>query len=246
MEYKLTCDVIAMPSKTNPKESVGLVFVNEQRVYSIMTNLDDIIKSNSYFGAKPYYLYFISQKIIRDKKELNTNDFYYIKNHYNEWYIGKFNGESFDFINNRGNFDTTLFAAKKIIATNDESLNKSIEIKGRKVKDAFNSLLPKIPKSFILDFVEKQGDIKEVELEHECACIALGYSDRLTGEKWSHPKYDFKVKTNLNDEVIVVSNDVKIYSYNEVVTFLAEARMADIKAGSGFSLEKWIKENLTK
>ncbi len=59
---------------------------------------------------------------LRQKSELNTNGYYYIKNHYNEWYIGKFNGDSFDFIDGNGNFDTRLFICEKIIASNSHIL----------------------------------------------------------------------------------------------------------------------------
>ena len=78
-------------------------------------------------------LYIISDDEITSKKLLNTNDYYYIRNHYNEWYVGKFNGVSFDFINNDGNFDSNLFVCKKInqMAINSILDRPAIVINGR-------------------------------------------------------------------------------------------------------------------
>jgi hypothetical protein len=55
-----------------------------------------------------------------------------------------------DLVVNGGNFSDH---AKKIIATTDYSLNESIEIEGRKVREAFSKLLFEIPKDFIEQFV---------------------------------------------------------------------------------------------
>jgi hypothetical protein len=67
-------------------------------------------------------IYITSDEEIKEKLLLNKTDYYYVKNHYNEWYVGKFNGNSFDFINDNGNFNSNLFVCKKIILTTDPDL----------------------------------------------------------------------------------------------------------------------------
>jgi hypothetical protein len=67
-------------------------------------------------------IYITSDEEIKKKLLLNKTDYYYVKNHYNEWYVGKFNGNSFDFINDNGNFNSNLFVCKKIILTTDQDL----------------------------------------------------------------------------------------------------------------------------
>lgn len=60
-----------------------------------------------------------------------------------------------DLVVNGGSFSDH---AKKIIATTDYSLNESIEIEGRKVREAFSKLLFEIPKYFIEQFVESYNN----------------------------------------------------------------------------------------
>jgi len=67
-------------------------------------------------------IYITSDEEIKEKLLLNKTDYYYVKNHYNEWYVGKFNGNSFDFTNDNGNFNSNLFVCKKIILTTDQDL----------------------------------------------------------------------------------------------------------------------------
>ena len=46
-------------------------------------------------------------------------------------------------------YDVSKSFMKKVIASTDESLNESIEMVGRKAKEAFDKILPNIPKEFI-------------------------------------------------------------------------------------------------
>jgi len=109
-------------------------------------------------------LYFLLDDKITSKDLLNTNDYYYIRNHYNEWYIGKFNGVSFDFINNDGNFDSNLFVCKKVIATTDTSL--TLYINGYNMGKS----LPQPSQQFIEKYIEeynKGQQITECLVEYE-------------------------------------------------------------------------------
>lgn len=116
---------------------------------------------NSEFGSKADYwksqhLYFLNDEEIKDDKtKLNTTDYYYVKNHYNEWYIGKYNGSSFDFINHQGNFYSNLFTCKKVIATTDISLKKKEQCPVRTEGVSYiNFLSPQIPQSFIRQYIQ--------------------------------------------------------------------------------------------
>ena len=73
-------------------------------------------------NSKSQHIYITSDEEIKESQFLNKTDYYYVKNHYNEWYVGKFNGVSFDFINDNGNFHSNLFVCKKIILTTDQDL----------------------------------------------------------------------------------------------------------------------------
>ena len=74
-------------------------------------------------NSKSQHIYITSDEEIKESQFLNKTDYYYVKNHYNEWYVGKFNGVSFDFINDNGNFHSNLFVCKKIILTTDQDLD---------------------------------------------------------------------------------------------------------------------------
>ncbi len=63
---KLNCKLLSVDADTNvilPKDCIGWVFKNSIGVYTHLHRLEDIIKGNSYFGAKPQILYLISPKI---------------------------------------------------------------------------------------------------------------------------------------------------------------------------------------
>jgi len=62
-----------------------------------------------------YFL--LTDDCIENKSDLVNKKYYYILNHYKEWYIGEYNGESFDFIDNQGNFGSTLFKCYEVIAS---------------------------------------------------------------------------------------------------------------------------------
>ena len=101
------------------------------RIYLIKSNNRlGITSNNSEFtenfgsGTQNQNIYITSNEEIEESQFLNKTDYYYVKNHYNEWYVGKFNGVSFDFINDNGNFHSNLFVCKKIILATDQDLIK--------------------------------------------------------------------------------------------------------------------------
>ena len=78
MKTKL-CRPVLVPislKKIQPKDCIGKIFLNKDNVASILTNIEDIIKSNSYFKAIPQELILISldpeEKIEVDKLHLNV------------------------------------------------------------------------------------------------------------------------------------------------------------------------------
>ena len=69
---ELKCKVVLLPADIKtPKDHIGQLFRNDNGVISYLTDLEDIIKANAYFGAKPQHLYFVSER------ELNSLDIYY-------------------------------------------------------------------------------------------------------------------------------------------------------------------------
>lgn len=162
-------------------------------------------------GVKVFQLYAISDDEITTKDKLNTEDYYYIKNHYNEWYIGKFNGYGFDFINNQGNFQSNLFIAKKIVATSDCNINES----KTKEKDITYAMLPQFPESFINAFIKDYNSkniITEVDLE--MVDEFEGYESNFTMPK------KLSIKTRPDNTVICHTS--KMYSRDEIINFLKD------------------------
>ncbi len=155
-------------------------------------------------GATPQHLYFVSTEIIENTSLLNNNDYYYIKNHYQEWYIGKYNGKSFDFVNNQGNFDSSLFKARKVITTTDKSII---------LPERFPSFtyLPQPSYSFIDSYIKafNEGNpIKYVMVEYEKST----YNDWI---KTATPQPEYKIKTDKNN-TITITRCKENYSAEEV------------------------------
>ena len=69
--YKLKCKLMAIDASTEeikPLDCIGWVFKNELGVFTHLTILEDIIKANAYFKAKPQYLYLISPETLVSAK----------------------------------------------------------------------------------------------------------------------------------------------------------------------------------
>ncbi len=58
IRYKIVLQSLN-PLEITPKEALGLIFINENDVMSILTNLEDVIKSAQWFGNKPYHTHII-------------------------------------------------------------------------------------------------------------------------------------------------------------------------------------------
>ena len=176
----------------------------------------------------PQHLYIISDDEITSKKLLNTNDYYYIRNHYNEWYVGKFNGVSFDFINNDGNFDSNLFVCKKIIATTDVSLG-----------------LPQPSQQFIQKYIE------EYNKGNVITDVLVEYNDTSKNE---FPAFGSPVwlKINPKDNTITIKKVKDSYTREEVIVLchkhllmvLMLEGLVPIGKTINNETEEWIEENL--
>ena len=176
------------------------------------------------------HLYIISDDEITSKDLLNTNDYYYIRNHYNEWYIGKFNGVSFDFINNDGNFDSNLFVCKKVIATTDSSLEINSNFDYNQLlpnKNNFRFYLPQPSQQFIQKYIEeynKGNVITDVLVEYqtdfksETKLYMLGMGDNPDDFEYGEPT----VKINPKDNTITIKKVKDSYSREEVDRLLDE------------------------
>lgn len=163
MEQFKKAKIVMLP--TNQKAKEGMIYLKPK--IGIFNKTSSENHNNNVYNCNPQHLYIISDDEITNKDLLNTNDYYYIRNHYNEWYVGKYNGVSFDFINNDGNFDSNLFVCKKIIATTDSSLKIEtiLSTQERKLKS-----LPQPSKQFIEKFVEeynRENIITDVSVEYE-------------------------------------------------------------------------------
>mgnify|MGYP000494000036 FL=1 len=153
-----------------PTEKASNIAVNVNNNNIVL--MAEYLQKHRTEGYQNQHLYFLSSEEIKEKSLLNTDDYYCIKNHYNEWYIGKFNGKSFDFINNGGNFDSDLFICKKVIATTDESLRiyYAIDYDYDKLSTHTNlevgdKSLPRPSDDFLKAFVKAEGKITEVLVE---------------------------------------------------------------------------------
>ena len=62
------CSVVMLPTneKARPIDCIGKLFLNNNNVLTKLFNLEDIIKSNSYFGATPMDIYITSDEEIKE------------------------------------------------------------------------------------------------------------------------------------------------------------------------------------
>lgn len=191
---------------------------------------DMLIKS----GWTPQQLYILSDKEIKEKSKLNTIDYYYIKNHYNEWYVGKFNGDSFDFLNNQGNFNSNVFICKKIVATTD----KSLMFDTSKISSSITcgdipiyKLLPQLSQSFIQEvanYYNENGKLPEIKGEYECDHNQM-------------PEKVIDVLKINSDNTVNLKIVEDSYSKKEVIELLKKFRS---ETYLNMSTDKWIEENL--
>lgn len=231
MEQFKRAQVIMLPINNHSS-----LYLNNKN-YLIQRPTLGVSVNNSYTNQN---LHIVSDDEIKEKSLLNTDDYYYVKNHYNEWYIGKFNGESFDFINNQGNFNSNLFIAKKIIATTDTSLE--IEILEGPPQFSCEAIrteeLPQPSQQFIEKYIESYNKgqiINDILVEYELVEDASQSIDR-TDNVWI-------LKVNPKDNTITIKKyQEKLYNKKDIRELLLNSWVdIDLHYGYG-ALDKLIDE----
>lgn len=161
-------------------------------------------------GWKFQHLYFLSDEKIK------KDDWCYIKNHYNEYYIAKYNGESFDIINDGGNFhpisQTNCF---KIIATTNNNL-KVCKV-DRDNDETYSESLPQPSKEFIEAYVESHNNgniIEKVLVEYE---QEDGFGNTENFKTFSRYNY---LKLKKDNTIITKKFEEKLFSELEIIGFL--------------------------
>jgi hypothetical protein len=139
------------------------------------------------------------------------------------------NGDMVDYLSSMSK------ATQKIIATTDKKL-------GIKIAFGTYAQVPQIDESFVKEYVESQGTIKQVLVElNECRPV-------IEDDDLSYKGYEtlFNVKTNPDNTVIIhrAENDTKTYTHQEVVNIVRCA--FDASKREAITANQWIEENLTK
>jgi hypothetical protein len=124
-----------------PKDHINQVFKNKDGVLSFLSELEDIVKSNSYFDAKPQHVYFTVPYSVFILME--GAGFSFI--HPNNSSISEYCDETKRWVSK-----SEIEASSFIVASTDPSLKQ-----------------PNIPESFLKNFVNAKGDIKFTYLEQE-------------------------------------------------------------------------------
>lgn len=174
-KHYIDAKVVLVESKTKPSKGDLTIFRGKLIVASSILHL-----------AKPkQHIYILS-----DEKP-NKGQFVYDYAHDK---IGIFD----DLVVNGGSFSDH---AKKIIATTDYSLNESIEIEGRKVREAFSKLLFEIPKDFIELFVESYNNGNKItDILVEAENVNSGWQSLANSGKFGSTvvpdKFDLKIYDN--------------------------------------------------
>lgn len=134
---KVICLPVPKEQLKEPEEYLGYLFRGENGVYSIINDIEDLIKSIGWFGVIPQNLY-----IVNTEAEIKEGD----------WFIYFF-GDSLEVVKceslKEGNPNHKR-NCKKIIATTNPELQ-----------------LPLINPEFVEEYVNQQGKIDEVDVEFE-------------------------------------------------------------------------------
>jgi hypothetical protein len=101
-------------------------------------------------------------------------------------------------------YDISKPFMKKVIASTDESLNESIEMAGRKAKEAFNKILPEPSDEFIKKYVESYNSgipITNILVEYE-----LGFNGvHLSKDGIKNINTPAKIKVDKNDKINITT-----------------------------------------
>jgi hypothetical protein len=119
-----------------------------------------------------------------------------------DWFFSASHNKVFKCVNKEDleHYDGDLY---KIIATNNVDINEPTH---KVPKYTTYAVLPKPSVKFLEHFVEKYNShnlVTKVLVEYEMKCLTLGFSDRQTGEVWTPAKYDFLLKVNINNEIVM-------------------------------------------
>lgn len=147
--------VVMIPNrKLTPNESIGKIFLNNNNVTSRLCNLQDIVKSHTYFGSNPQELYFL-----RDEK-INVGDWYMVNGFVKKCVsIEIYNGSGSYLIDRRGNEDSVKYCIKIVGSTDKLSLYNNESV-----------YLPSCSLEFIDEYIDKHNmgnPITEVMVEYE-------------------------------------------------------------------------------
>lgn len=187
----------------------------------------------------------VCKEEITNKAELNTTDLYYVKNHYNEWYIGKYNDKTqeFEFVGDQGTFSANLFKAKKIIAGHEGLCEGLSIIDFGKFQEELEIIFPitlaetfiktKLRKSsqaigIFFGFVEgfrKALSVKKRYTEEDMIKAAkYGYEFRDTTSFPEH-KFEDSCINNFKQNIALISQpkqfDITIFSDDGVIKILS-------------------------
>jgi hypothetical protein len=214
------------------KKKLGVVMLpTEKESKLLLSQIDglvytDRVNSNGNNLYKPQHLYLTSDD------EIKEGDRYYIEGADDICYA---------------NGDRPDSEGRKIIATTDKSLsiNKHISL------DLDLPSIPRIPSSFIKEFVKADGKITEVEADMIECTTALG---AMNGEWVKKPKL-----TDSNEVIIspverlnlIVNRyynyegiEEKMYSRDEVKELMYKALIRGTNCDSQQEGEQWIEDNL--
>jgi hypothetical protein len=200
------CDVVILPKDIEtcePRNCVGKIFINKDKVVSQLFDIEDIIKSHTYFGAKPYELYIISSEEIKE----------------GDWVLCNNNIKQ---INSNNIADKFIENWKKIIATTDSSLKLYEgeiveESSGFKLKIK-NIYLPQIPQAFIEYFISEYNKGKIVDKVLVKVEEKNEYISPLEVIPPATPGVyvtGYKLKLNQNNEISILNNN-PLFDNNDI------------------------------
>ncbi len=186
------------------------------------------IKSELSKNIKPQHLYIVSDN------EIKEGDYAYDPD----------NKEIFKV---KGSADYNCIGCKKIEATANDSLQ--IEAKDG-IGGTTSWFLPQIPQSFIKEFAESNGTIKEAEVDLEEYQYSKDFEHRINNL--------LRIKTTPNNEIIIHPSKPKTYTREEVIDKIKSALLNasdltttypdgttnDILMEGTYGFNNWIEENL--
>ena len=166
----IDCKVIMLPdSIRRPIEHINQLFKNENGVISYLTDAEDIVKSNAYFGANPQHLYFaIPYDKDNSLTHISMGDLIYNSIEKITATVTSVYGDEYTAENTQGTHGLATYndGILKVIATTDPSLN-----------------LPLIDQSFISAYIDEHGEITDVRIEFERMGQEVGDYDKVKVNK---------------------------------------------------------------